>query len=530
MKNTSFKVDVSPEMQLYKILQRQSYGIDTALSEFVDNSIQSFIDKRNVIEVIEKEKTKLNIKIIVDTLKKQIIIEDNAGGINKENFQRAIKMGYGDEHNRESLSVYGIGMKSAAVWFSNTWKIETSALGSTERLIASFDLDELLSNNEKEILVNIESEVATKHYTRIIINNSLRDLNEDFFEDSVLAYLKETFFKFKDFVNIELEFDNLMLDTRSAFLDTPQVLIYPPVDKNGEPLPGKIAKIWRKKIDLDYAGRKVKGFIMIRHTGSYKSNPGIRLLRNRRVILGTIGGSHPNKPDILVKTSNKYSAQRIYGEITLNDFPVNFTKTGFDENLDSLYELLRNVLTGHPSNTEDNYIHQSEYYRTKKSKKALVNIILPPPKKSLITIHPPKKPSNTIEFSNLMHDKLEELKEKRHSRLYKSLCKLSLIDHPILAYVGTWVLLESLATRLGKESNIAFDAFYNGKIILFTKDRNKKAEYKISISDIHSKGNLNKHSSKYETIDAKQLINDFHCIEDFLIFCIDEVLNSESEI
>ena len=41
----SFSVDVAPEMPLYKVLQSQSYGEETALAEFVDNAIQSFKDK-----------------------------------------------------------------------------------------------------------------------------------------------------------------------------------------------------------------------------------------------------------------------------------------------------------------------------------------------------------------------------------------------------------------------------------------------------------------------------------------------------
>ena len=131
-----FDVDVSPEMQLYKILQRQSYGVDTALAEFVDNSIQSFIDKKDAIKSIDGKETKLKVVITVNSSKNLLIIEDNAGGINRKDFQQAIRMGRPDEaeHNKSSLSVYGIGMKSSAVWFSNTWQIETSALGSAEKV------------------------------------------------------------------------------------------------------------------------------------------------------------------------------------------------------------------------------------------------------------------------------------------------------------------------------------------------------------------------------------------------------------
>ena len=509
-----FAVDVSPEMQLYKILQRQSYGIDTALAEFVDNSIQSFIDKKDAIKVIEKIDPKLKIKIVVDTSKNQIIIEDNAGGINRKDFQRAIKMGTNSSYTQpnKSLSVYGIGMKSAAIWFTNTWKIETSALNSQEKLIANFDLNILLSKNESKIQVNRETEGNKEHYTRITIKNSLREFDEEFFRDNVLAYLQETFFKFKDSIDIQLEFDNLILQTNESFLKTPEPLKYPPVDKKGNPLKNKRDHTWKKRMKFTYQNKEVRGFILIMSKGMYK-NPGIRLLRNRRVIDGTKGGSHQNKPDILVKTSNKFSAQRIYGEIHLDDFSVNFTKTGFDDNLDGLYRLLRTKLTGSPAKPEEQFIHQSEYYRAKKS--TAVN-----KKKKTKTSLSSQKTPDSIEFSQDIYDQLVNLPNKKHARLYKSLCQISLTDHPVLAYVGAWTLLESLATYLGKQSTQAFDGFYSAKINLLTKDNTERNDYKVSIRDIHAKGNINKHSGKYETINAKQLVNDFQIITSLLISCL----------
>ena len=522
----SFKVDVSPEMQLYKILQRQSYGVETALAEFLDNSIQSSIDKKTAIKAIEKEEAKLKVEIIVDTSNKRIVIKDNAGGINRKDFQRAIKMGLDDskKHKDKSLSVYGIGMKSAAIWFSNTWRIETSALGSKEKLIASFDLDELLSTNENEIIVDREPEHANQHYTKISINNSLRDFNEDFFKDDVLSYLQETFFKFKDSMDIELKFDDLVLETDKAFLEVPQPLVYPPVDKDGVPLESSKDKPWRKRIEFDYADRRVTGFIMIMNKGKY-TQPGIRLLRNRRVIKGTT--LHPNKPDILVKTSNKFSAQRIYGEINLNDFPVNFTKTGFDEKLDGLYRVIRDELEGRA--TEDNYIHQAECYRARKSKELKPKNRDPKDNRPKPRSSPPTpKAPDHIEYSYKIYDQLKNLSSKKHARLYTSICNISLTKHPILSYVGAWVLLESLASHLGKEPIQALDAFYSEKINNFTRDKGRRSEYKTPINDIHKKGNLNKHSGTYETIDARQLVSDFKSIEPFLIFCIEEVLDSET--
>ena len=181
MMSNSFKVDVSPDMNMYRLLQSQSYSIHSALSEFVDNSIQSYIDKRSAIQITDKKTNNLKINISINSKKKEIIISDNAHGINRENFQKAIKMGTDAVHKKSSLSKFGVGMKTAAVWFSNTWVIETSALNSGEKLICKFDLNKLLKRGETEISVFREEEKQKKHYTNIIIKNSLRMESKEYY-------------------------------------------------------------------------------------------------------------------------------------------------------------------------------------------------------------------------------------------------------------------------------------------------------------------------------------------------------------
>ena len=518
MARKNFEVDVSPEMQLYKILQRQSYGIETALAEFVDNSVQSFRDMRHAIKAVEGSEPELKVRIVISSTERQITIEDNAGGINRENFQRAIRMGHGRKSgpNPDSLSVYGIGMKSSAIWFSNRWTIETSALRSPEKLTTTFDLDQLLASGNTKIEVSTSPEEQKEHYTRITIKDCLRDLadQDKQFEDSVLPYLQETFYKFKN-VFIEIEHDHLILQTTGAQLDEPSPLVYPRVDKNGDKLseiPGK----WKKQLDFTHDKKPVRGFIMITDPGSYQG-PGIRLLRNHRVIYGTRGGGRQNKPQVLLGTSNKYASQRIYGEIHLNDFPVNFMKTGFDINMESLYRAIKSQITARPPHVEEDYVQQATNFRKSKATPDPKPRGKPKKKKSRPKRDP--KAGKEIPFSEDLNKSLDKLRNKKFFRLYRSLCNISLIDHPVLAYVGTWTLLESLATEMGKNDGTSFNSFLNSKVGQFTTDRGLRNDCKHVINDIHAKGNMNKHSGQYEAMHAQQLASDFPTIEKFLIHC-----------
>ena len=518
MAKKKFNVDVSPEMQLYKILQRQSYDIGTALAEFVDNSVQSFRDRREAIKIIEGSEPNLVVRIVISSTEKQITIEDNAGGINRENFQRAIRMGHGGKGgpDPDSLSVYGIGMKSSAIWFSNRWTIETSALNAPEKLTTTFDLDQLLASGDTTIEVKTSPEDEKKHYTKITIKDCLRELADpdDQFKKLVLPYLQETFYKFKDVV-IEIKHDLLVLKTTEAQMDEPLPLVYPRVDKNGDAIPNTPDVTWKKKIDFTHDNKPVKGFIMIMNKGSYHG-PGIRLLRNRRVIFGTRGGERQNKPQVLLGTSNKFAPQRIYGEVHLNDFPVNFMKTGFDINMESLYRAIQTEISDREPAVKENYIEQAKNFRKSKTTagRKAENKDQPKPSSK-------GEGEKQIPFSQELNKALEKLSLKKLFRLYRSLCRVSLINDPVLAYVGAWTLLESLATHMGKQ-NTSFTAFYNAEISRLAIGRGPSNDCKNVVGDIHKKGNMNKHSGLYEAMNAQQLASDFPTIENILIHCAEK--------
>ncbi|SBS33371.1 hypothetical protein MSP8886_02732 [Marinomonas spartinae] len=359
----TFKVDVSPEMRIYKILQHLNYNLETAYAELIDNSIQSFLDKKaDIGEHHGESSPKLKVTIYISTAKKQIVIKDNAGGILSEDMDRALKLGVdlGTVHSSDSLSVYGIGMKSSAIWFSDNWSIRTSAIGVNEKLDFSFNLDELLENNQTEADVIPSAAGVNEHYTEIVLRNHIRNETAEHYQDTIIPFLEETFYKFSNFTTIEFYYDDVLLKPNPKRLETstPIILEYPRV--NGQGLIDSEALIkWLLKLDFTYEGRRVQGFISIRKIGKY-GQPGIRLLRNNRVIEGT--SISPNYPDSLLKSKNKFTAQRIYGELNLDSFPVDFMKTNFNENLKGLYEEIHQRIN---TNYLVNLVYQADKFRVK---------------------------------------------------------------------------------------------------------------------------------------------------------------------
>lgn len=454
MEKMPLTVDVAPEMMLYKILQGQSYDEEAAMSEFVDNSIQSFIDNRDII-IAKDPNQSFSIEIKVDSKNKTVIIKDNAGGIHRDDLQRAITMGRNpnDLHRKNSLSVYGMGLKSSAIWFSSQWKLETSCIDSDEKLSFVFDLDSLLASNSSEVVVGIEDEDVSKHYTKITLLSHSRKDSFEFYKDIVLPFLLETFFRFKD-VKINVIHDDVvvLVDEKKTF--TP----YTPLNARKFNKPGEIEDInselitWEKNIDFDIGDKSVYGFVRIMNKGSY-GQPAIRLLRNQRVIQGT--SLKPNLPESITGTKNKFGAQRIYGEIHLDEFSVNYQKTGFNEDLSGVYSKIREILIdGH------NLIQQAGNYRVvpKNTKKGQTGgqdgdgSDSSQSSGNNNTSFKKEKPKtlSKIEKSNELLKALGRSKNNKLPKLYNSLCVVSLIEHPVLMYVGVWSFFRVSCHSYGK--------------------------------------------------------------------------------
>ncbi|MCB9109270.1 MAG: ATP-binding protein [Anaerolineales bacterium] len=95
-----------------------------AVAEFVDNAIQSFIDYRDEIEKLEGTGRKLKVEIEWDaTDGGRLIVRDNAAGIHQADYSRAFRPA-AIPVDRSGLCEFGMGMKSAACWFSLTGRYE----------------------------------------------------------------------------------------------------------------------------------------------------------------------------------------------------------------------------------------------------------------------------------------------------------------------------------------------------------------------------------------------------------------------
>lgn len=337
-------VDVSPDMSMYFLLRSQGYEEPYALAEFIDNAIHAHQDAAAKNSKIEQQ-----LKIVLSfyssnyrdaNLKNSISIVDNGVGISGAHLVHALKPA--KPPTQRGLSEFGIGMKAAAVWFAPQWSLHTRPIGEKVDHIVNFDLEKLVASGKHKVDVKQEDALKGRSAgTTIVLANLHKPITLDRYVSicDVITEIYQTFTRGSGaYLSLEATYDGG--NSRKLNYEEPastDVLIARTYKVRGKKLYlSGPEKSWSIPLSFHYMGGVVTGYLELRATGSYVNNPGLVLFRYGRVIKGL--KSKPYSPAKLYKTANKYSKQRIYGELHMDGLPVSYMKDGFNINEDDFLE------------------------------------------------------------------------------------------------------------------------------------------------------------------------------------------------
>jgi hypothetical protein len=349
-KSSPQSVNIRPGVSILSVLRHLNYRPWFALAEFVDNSLQSYIDNEDALKKVEGEDFRLVVTIEIDiTDKGRIVVRDNAAGIHNNDYARAFRPAE-IPPDTAGLSEFGMGMKSAACWFAPQWTVRTTALGERVERAISFDIERIVQDNLEELRVESEETTANTHFTEITLDN-LHKMPQGRTVNKIREHLGSIYRTFIRDGVLELRFDDEVLTYTE-----PKVLKAPFYKT-----PAARAKTWRKEIDFDFGlGQRAHGFAALRETGSV-SGAGFALLRRGRLIQGSADEGY--RPEYIFGKSNSFTYQRLFGELQLEGFEVSHTKDGFrwDENEEVFLEFLKDELNEGPLPLLD----QAEGYRAR---------------------------------------------------------------------------------------------------------------------------------------------------------------------
>ncbi|HHF7522542.1 TPA: ATP-binding protein [Klebsiella variicola] len=349
------KVDIRPGVSILAVLRHLNYKPWFALGEFVDNALQSFLAKSATSSL-----KKVTIEINIDSTEPaRISIKDDAFGIPLEDFPRAFKPASIPPDNT-GLSEFGMGMKSAACWFSPKWEVRTSVIGEPIIRTVYFDIENMIADESYELSIKETQGSEEQHFTEVILN------------DVFHVPVKRTIHKIKSHLasiyRCYIRKGLLILKVNGEVLSyqDPKILSAPYFkDKEGEPF------IWRKDIDFKFGDNiSVNGFAAIRAVGN-TSEAGFSLFRRGRVIQGSADETY--RPAYIFGNSNSYKYQRVFGELYINGVEVSHTKDGFrwGELEQTFLKLLRDNL----DSDDMPLLRQAEGHRVRGNDNRLISLV-----------------------------------------------------------------------------------------------------------------------------------------------------------
>jgi len=326
------KVSIATKPLVYSTFRYISNHVWHAIGEYVDNSIQSYLNHQQLLEKINP-RHKLTVSINFDMDHDVITIRDNAFGIEESKFDRAFELA-NVPLDASGLNEYGMGMKVSSIWLSNLWSVETTAYGENTKKIVTFDLDEVVANEETELNVIEKPCDKDSHYTIITLKKLSQNKPVGRQIQTIVKHLGSIYTKFIRNNILELQVNGEIVE------DVALKPLEAPYWKTPEDKP----VIWKKDISFEAGPYKVKGFIGILNKMSTNTDNGFLLFRRNKVI----GTSYDTKfrPKKLCGDVGSPRYKRIYGELELEGFSVSFTKNSFtqDADLESFIEMLADEL------------------------------------------------------------------------------------------------------------------------------------------------------------------------------------------
>lgn len=129
-----FQVNIRPGSSILGNYKNQSYKIESAFAEFIDNSTQSFFSHKEEFLQIGQTACNISIEIYPEYIK----IYDNAYGMEIDDFKRALKLDSPPE-DKSGRCEKGMGLKTSATCLGSLWSVETTQKGSKNKYKAVVD-------------------------------------------------------------------------------------------------------------------------------------------------------------------------------------------------------------------------------------------------------------------------------------------------------------------------------------------------------------------------------------------------------
>lgn len=303
-----------------------------ALSEFIDNSLHSFLNNKEDLNRIGVDLCDVKISIIEEDNEEVINILDNAGGIHVDEFPRLLSMGMSKEKSEHQLSEFGMGMKTSAIWFGNLINIETKHYLDEKAHKIQIDINQLGTDKEVKI-EEVKPSSNIKGYTKIRISQLNRRVSSK--KKRIKDSLSSIYKKFIEQGDVRITFLDEVLEPFEFYLTrssdgTELKKSFEITLKNNKKCRGWIGIMAENHEETGWRRKSIySGFSIYRHNRLIQGYP--ENSWKPKEVFGGEGGS------------NTLKNQRLIGELDMSDFQVAHTKNKINFQEDEEHEFRKQL-------------------------------------------------------------------------------------------------------------------------------------------------------------------------------------------
>lgn len=357
-------INVEPGVGIFRVIRNLSYKPQYALAEYIDNSISSYENNK---DELRRRTPGYKLQIVLQLSSDEIRVKDNAAGIATADYARAFKPAE-IPPDTTGLNEFGMGMKTASIWFCKHWRVVTNALNEKQTGIINFDVDAIIESKQATLApIFKDKNNKSDHGTEIILTKVYPGRINGQVVRRIKEHLSDIYRKYLKSGEVEIlvlgEDDSpTKTDPLSAYVEAGALVAA--AAYNGGP-PGEVK--WEKRIDLQLAsGRSITGTAKILARGD-THKAGLYLFRRNRLILSA---AEPFRPEEIFDQSNSYQSQRLFIELEMHGFEVTHTKDDFiwgagEEEKERVIERIKEEL----QSGKLKLITQSKEYRARKIEK-----------------------------------------------------------------------------------------------------------------------------------------------------------------
>lgn len=315
------ELNIQPAASILNVFSRLSYKPWYAIAEFVDNSTQSYISHEEELTAVP-EFEKLVVSVKYDSNNNTLTITDNAYGMELDRFKDAILLDSKNEM-QSGRNEFGMGLKTAASWFGNVWSVISTQYNSNNQYSAKINIPELKRSGLNSIQIHRDFIEESTHGTKIIIEDVTKRITASRTIGKIRELLSSMYRRDINNRNIEIWFND-------------EPIYFEPYSI----LTNFRGRVWKKELDFivnfNNSDYHVTGFVGILNPGSF-AKAGFALFRQDRVVVG--GNDLNYKPTQIFGQAQSQISLKLFGELNMNDFPVNQAKDGFvwDDGLEDAF-------------------------------------------------------------------------------------------------------------------------------------------------------------------------------------------------